>query len=68
MLSELWYDLMVLEMSERSDPVKEKLIEAAQTDLASDLDDEEEPSEDNGGSPGHVGPNVCGLTEEFTAA
>ena len=66
---EVWYDLMVLEMSELSDPGKEKLIEAAQAGLASVPDDEEEPSDDaGGGSPGHVGACVCRLIGEFTVA
>jgi hypothetical protein len=41
---DVWYDLMVLEMSELSDPGKEKLIEAAKESLAPDADVEDGPA------------------------
>jgi hypothetical protein len=40
----VWYDLMVLEMSDLSDPGKEKLIEAAKASLAPDAGAEDEPA------------------------
>ena len=44
MQGDVWYDLMVLEMSELSDPGKEKLIEAAQASLVPDPDVEDDPA------------------------
>ena len=41
---DVWYDLMVLEMSELSDPGKEKLIEAAQASLVPDPDVADHPA------------------------
>ncbi|HME94875.1 MAG TPA: hypothetical protein VKN16_11730 [Methylomirabilota bacterium] len=41
---DVWYDLMVLEMAELSDPGKEKLMEAAQASLVPDADVEDDPA------------------------
>jgi hypothetical protein len=41
---DVWYDLMVLEMSDLSDPGKEKLIEAAKASLPPDAGAEDEPA------------------------
>jgi hypothetical protein len=40
---DLWYDLAVLEMSERSDPGKERLVEAEQDRLPPEPPTEEGP-------------------------
>jgi hypothetical protein len=40
---DVWYDLMVLEMSDLSDPGKEKLLKAAEASLPPDAGGEEEP-------------------------
>jgi hypothetical protein len=41
---DVWYDLMVLEMSDLSDPGKEMLLKAAEASLPPDSDGEEEPA------------------------
>ena len=40
---DLWYDLAVLEMSELSDPAKERLIEAEKEHAQPEADAEESP-------------------------
>jgi hypothetical protein len=40
---DVWYDLMVREMSDLSDPGKEKLLQAAAASLPPDAGGEEEP-------------------------
>ncbi|HEY7254169.1 MAG TPA: hypothetical protein VIG37_27025 [Methylomirabilota bacterium] len=41
---DVWYDLRVLEMSELSDPGKEKLLKAAKASLVPDADVEDDPA------------------------
>lgn len=47
MHSDIWYDLVIRELSDLSDPGKERLLEAAAETLASpDVEPEEEPGEE----------------------
>jgi hypothetical protein len=53
MHSDIWYDLAIRELSDLSDPAKEKLVEAAAAALPVPDVEDEAPAEagDSGGAP-----------------